>query len=247
MSRRLVIDSFLSGSFLQRMHLATLLTTMVVAFSGTAAAGMVTLGVTQDTRLQNGVNAPDPSSAFLSVYSVDSNIQRSLLQFNLSPIPPGQQILSAVLKLTANVQYGSNPDKHAMTAHQVTKEWNETQATWSNATTGNGWSSPGGDYHLTAAASSNANPTADQIVSWNLTSLVQDWYDGSAVNYGLLLKSLPGNQLHFHSSNVDTQNWRPALEITYAELPSSEVPEPSTLALFAMGGIGCLARRTKRS
>ncbi len=231
--------------------LCVCLVAVFVSSSSSAAIGaIINLGATQDTRLHSYNTGLTDNSTLLSVYNIPGNTQRSLLQFDISSIPMGQQIDSAVLTLFSNTTYGSNPSANPMTVHQVTKSWVEAQATWNSASTGNTWTTPGGDHVATAIATSTLNPlSSNQPVTWNITSLVQDWYDGGASNHGLLIKAPAVTYLTFHSANFGTVAFRPNLQIIYSQAPvdASPVPEPSSLALFAVGSLASVVVSRRRN
>ncbi len=152
------------------------------------------------------------------------------MKFDLSGIPGGGQIISATLTLVAQTNVGNNSGNQSMDVHAVTTPWTE-QATWNLASAGNPWTTAGGDFHPFIYASSNVNPPNFAPITWDLTSLVQGWYDGSIANEGLLLKSFTGNFLTFTSTNPPNQpaSW-PKLAIEYAP-----VPEASSLMLLGWG------------
>lgn len=192
-------------------------------------AAVVALSPTADTRIVEIIPDTTVDDLLLSVFTASGNMQRTLLKFDLSGIPIGQQIVSATLALTAVRDLGGNPAGHSMDVHAVTTPWIETQATWNSASTGTPWTTAGGDFNPFIYASSNVDPIHLAPVTWDLTSLAQDWYDGSIMNEGLLLRSFNGNSLVFTSSE-NASFPLPSLTIEY-----TAIPEPSSLMLMGVG------------
>ncbi|MBM3964384.1 MAG: DUF4347 domain-containing protein, partial [Planctomycetes bacterium] len=108
--------------------------------------------------------------------------QRALLQFGLSDIPVGATITSATLNLNATVNGGGNIE-----VYRVTSSWTEAGATWNSRNGTNNWTTAGGDYAATAITTLNSAATG--TLSFNITTLVSQWYAGTYSNFGLLLGS----------------------------------------------------------
>ncbi len=119
---------------------------------------------------------------------------RSLLKLNVSDIPSGAIILDANLSLFVE---SVNDDNVPVEVHRVTMDWDE--GTTSNpATDGVTWhladASPetkwtdGGEFDPIVYNTSIVNLLeANVFHSFNITTLVQEWVDGTP-NYGLILK-----------------------------------------------------------
>jgi hypothetical protein len=186
-------------------------------------AATLTLAPSADIRILDVFpNSNFFNNEILSVYTIPGNVQRTLMSFDLSGIPAGQQIVSATLTLTARNADGNNSGGLNMDVHAVTTPWLASQVTWISASTGNTWGTAGGDFDPFIYATSNANPSTNDPVTWDLANLVQGWYDGSIPNEGLLLKSFDGNGLTFLSSipGVAVER-RPSLTIEYAPIPEA--------------------------
>ena len=168
-------------------------------------------------------NATDDS--FDVIMSGGSAARRGIIQFDLSSIPVGANVSSAILSLWT----GSGLTNVNMSIHRVTRTWTEAGSTWNTYDGSNNWTTAGGDYD--AAADANATPsstTAGTQTNWTITSLVQEWVDGTA-NNGMIVKltTESGNttgHLFRSSDNADAAT-RPKLVITYT-------PPASFLMMF---------------
>lgn len=186
----------------------------------------------KDTWLsQDGPTANDGAGSTMdAIKTGGSTFRRILVEFDLSSIPVDAVIVSADLELTARISY-TGVD---VGVYRITAPWLEDQATWNIASTGNPWSSAGGDYQSGAVTVVNPGSVTDgSLVVFDVTSLVQSWVDGSVSNYGFLLKltdeaaSAPDRGLPSHSSGASTSGYRPALVVDYV-VPSSTPTATST-------------------
>jgi uncharacterized repeat protein (TIGR01451 family) len=146
-----------------------------------------------------------------------------LLMFDLSSIPTGSTITSATLTLTNSA--GSTTATN-VSIHQITTSWTEgpggcagaasTAASWNNRLAGTSWTTGGGDYNASAAATTSVAGYA--AYTWNLQSLVQNWVTTPANNLGALVK-LENESIAlaktFNSRENATASSRPTLSITY--------------------------------
>ena len=149
-------------------------------------------------------NAPNSQSLLIGNWT-----DRTYLKFDLSILPAGAVITNADIQLYQWFTYGSSD--FVVGAHRVTQSWTESIITWNNQPA------------YSDIPESTIFVTADAVAwrSWNITSLVQDWLDGSIANYGVVLTgdgdtSLPSSRISCYSSdNTDNSTLRPKLEITY--------------------------------
>jgi hypothetical protein len=138
----------------------------------------------------------------------EDDFQRSFLQFDLSELPEDAVIVGADLKLHVYAYFGTADI--AVGVYQVTESWEESSITWNNRPN-----------YLLSPESTILFTLNDNIwLSWNITSLVQGWLDGSIVNYGVTVKNtdvtVADTTFHcFSSDELTFPTLRPKLEITY--------------------------------
>ncbi len=242
----------------------------------TAAAVTVPIGSQRDTTIfeNNKNNSAGGQTQVYSGANTAMSPRRGLVGFDIAGnIPAGSTITSVDLTLTLSMVAGSGMGggggSPSIELHEIAQNWGEGSvstgsgqgaaaaagdATWNSRLNGSAlWDTAGGDYDPTASASLTiVGTTVDVSYTWSstpsLVADVQQWLDNPASNFGWLLlnTSETGVQTFraFYSREASTQSFRPSLAVTY------QVPEPSTLVLFAAGsclGLTLAARRRTRS
>jgi hypothetical protein len=167
------------------------------------------------------------ASTYLSVNNDTggSYHDRSVAQFNLSGVPAGATIARASLRLNCYNRYSNYGT--GIGVHRVTNPWLEGSGngvlnspttngvTYNSRSYGQTWISSGGDY-ASPAESVVWVHGSNSWYSWDITSLVQDWVNGTQ-NNGLMLKGVGSGQYwkNFYSSEYGNPAVRPYLEIVY--------------------------------
>ncbi len=174
-----------------------------------------TTSLLRDCTIENGgsANTSFCSTSTLDVGKNGTTLDRSLLQFDVSDIPRGVQILNAHLDLYLGSE--STTSSASIGLYRVTRSWTSS-ATWNKYDGTNVWTAAGGDFDATALDSRTIGGTTGTTFSWYPTSLVQDWVDGISTNNGLLVKQATesvSNVLHFNSNEAGSH--APALVVTY--------------------------------
>ena len=195
---------------------------------------------TKDTYLSQYAPTTNYGTATaLYLYNRSSRADRAILEFNTLAMPAGQTISSAELDLYYYAYSGANPSGLTVDAYKLSQTaWVEGQATWNIYSTGNNWSSAGGDYVTSnPAGGSVAVPANYGWVEWDVTAIVQDAYTNSALTEILLKFDTEGvssgyARADFYSNNYATGANRPKLTITYA--PSASAP---TVTLSAASSV----------
>lgn len=149
---------------------------------------------------------------------------RSLLLFDLSPLPPHITLLNATLRAAMGPPSTSNVGQtQNAAAYPVTASWNYN-ANWQTRDGATPWATPGGDYDaqsgVSAPLSFSHSATSDGVVGaddvsayWNLTELVRQWYLGTRPNDGLLVKMADESVPSFH-----VLDWE-GVAVTYSYIP----------------------------
>jgi endonuclease/exonuclease/phosphatase family metal-dependent hydrolase len=182
--------------------------------SGTAAS-TVDNGATLSVRLSTDVNA----------------VRRALLKFDTeSTIPAGTTLNSA--KLTLYVRRGADASTRSLAVYQVTRPFQETQATWKIRKTGYNWVTQGGDLG-TRIATVSVPTTAGAAVTVDVTAVVQNAVKDPSSRWTRLevldVSAADSTSLReFHSSETTDTARRPKLVVTYGGTTSAPPPPPPT-------------------
>jgi fibronectin type 3 domain-containing protein len=169
------------------------------------------------------VDGDDPSGS--------GNDLSTLIAWDVSDIPPDALIESATI--TLNV---TNPSSGTYLINDMARAWDETQATWNLAVSGNAWQVPGAmgesDRSSTMLGLIAASATGSYTVPLNTDglALLQGWVAGSQPNFGLILSSPNSTDgLDFISSDASSLSSRPKLTVTYSLPPSGSDITPPTV------------------
>ena len=135
---------------------------------------------------------------------------RALVKLNTLPqLSPGDVIVDAQLYL---LQEAANK-RIQVNAHQATADWDMATATWNSANSS--YNTTVEDYDITTYG------TSAVFNSWNVTSLVRKWYDGTAENYGIMLvaptetATSMSRVIYYASTYPSYVSVRPVFQITY--------------------------------
>ena len=140
-----------------------------------------------------------------------------LVRWDLDELPDGASVTDVLLTFQVINSSGNSYELYALK-----RGWTESQATWSRASAGVSWQTPGAD------GPEDRDQTVLSSVTWNSLGLrtlrlnaagvtkVQEWIDRPFKNHGfILMDQAASNGLDFRSSNHGTASQRPELTITY--------------------------------
>ncbi len=146
-----------------------------------------------------------------------AGVWRSLVKFNLSPIPAGTSISSARLSLSL-IEACDWPDRvRTLSTYRAGADWSETGVTWNNQPP------------IQEAYGSVDIPTSyGARHSVDVTNLVRGWVNGSFPNQGMILRSIEVQDSSSGAMGFGTHelggDYMPYLEITYTGAPPADTP-----------------------
>ncbi len=170
---------------------------------------------TRDTKLLS--DSPDTAFGSQSELEVDGAPEGTvLMSWDLSSIPPGTTIQSA--RITLDV---TNPSFDTYELYGVNRVWDESSATWQNASTGNSWNRPGAsgssDRESVVVGVIGAYETGLDTFELNQDgiALIQSWVDNPNTNRGFAIQDFDDawDGLDFSSRESSVASLRPKLEI----------------------------------
>jgi YD repeat-containing protein len=109
----------------------------------------------------------------------------SLVKWDVSAIPKDALILTGDAGLYQSG--GTAPVAKQISIHRLTRDWTNG-ASWNTYDGTHAWTTPGGDYDPSPAASATVPANDNGWTDWYATALVQRWVDGSLANYGILVR-----------------------------------------------------------
>jgi|GEM_PF-2630555 len=173
---------------------------------------------TSDTYIDGQYRNRVPGSEDPNVLRLRRGSYHILLQFDLSPLPEGAEVLTATLSLYAYSGSGRGP----VEVYQVLRPWVDTEATWLSPRAGELWDGGG---CAGAGTDRTATPchvkTLDGANRWydfDVTGVTRLWATGVADNYGFVLAPPAGSNIDyiFRSANWwQSVSERPKLVVVY--------------------------------
>ncbi len=147
----------------------------------------------------------------------------ALVKLPLPDMTPGDKIVKAELFLWPLAQGATVEDKEYenansfnpklyITAHKVLREWSEETVTYTSANPQNG-------FYDSTAYSYRVVDNDTSVYNWDITRLANEWVDGGASNYGILLKyfSNPTEEPNF-STYFSSKDGKYIVEEAYPQI-----------------------------
>jgi len=199
----------------------------------------IDLGASKDTNIYSGSWSSNNygASEWIEIDSGGGDLGdgRMLFQFDLSSIPSGATITSATLKLYSQQDEGGSI---SMNVYRVTESWTEGtndhsagRSNWDYRTSTQLWSTAGGtvDSNIYATLVSDGNTGWDH---WDITTLAQQWHDGTHTNYGMMLASPSSGDYEVEYKTRESTTNKPILTIEYT-LPNQApvLTNPTTVTV----------------
>jgi RHS repeat-associated protein len=139
---------------------------------------------------KDGAGSP---GAYIQAGSANPNYgnERSVLDFDTSAIIPGLAITDAHLDLKQ--VGGGGTGTAGFELHSLTKDFDETAATWNNAAGTTTWTTAGGDFSTGVLATLTTDATAKSLSlagsAGEVRGAVQGWVNTPSTNHGMILKA----------------------------------------------------------
>ena len=250
-----------------------LVAAILVLLPGNVKADVATFQDAEDTMLFSSHSDRNHGGRdYVSTYDYTGALGRSLVRFDLSSLNITNLDITAATFSMYAYKKGAAPGNIMVGIHEIMQanaDWVEgngagtvpiagasswdykkhSTARWAGDT-GNdggadaGCSVAGTDYVGTALASFDVAATG--WVDWTFTAagldLLEDYADGTKDNAGFYVYQTDGGRyLDYYSSEyTGDASLQPKLVVTY-------VPEPATMVLLGIGGVGLLIRRRRRA
>ena len=213
---------------------AAAISAFVVLSALPSLAQVVVLGASQDVNIeasQGNTNLETTVPQYIMVNWGGGTDSRGLIQFDVSSVPTGSTVSSATMRLFQ--EFNGQAAGTTIDVFRNTSSWNENTVTFNTRPT----------VAAGAVSSLNIGDLTDHVFrTWDVTSVVQSWVNGSNPNFGLTLVKNPNQAAwpYLKSKEEPDASLRPVLTIN---LRSAAVPEPSSVAFLVSGGLGFLVVR----
>lgn len=162
-------------------------------------------------------------------YDPDGQMMRCLIKFDISSLPTGSTINSAALYVYLVESYDYPGRTRTYTTYRIPSNWSESIVTWSDALP-----------YAEAYGSTGVTDGAWDWYSFDVTSLVQAWHDGTYPNYGIMLRGpeWSGSDSSWKAFSTRESSADPYLVINYTPPPPPTLGVSPTFLRFQAYGTG---------
>jgi hypothetical protein len=148
-----------------------------------------------------------------------ARIVRSLVKFNLTRLPPNQNITNATLRVRLVISGDVPGARRTITAYRITSSWSERGVTWNNK-----------PRYGSAYGSTSIVHGAWGWYELDVTDLVKAWYTGRYPNYGIMLRGPEASSTGFRGFATRETSYKPQLIVEFQE------PEPRVYSITPDNG-----------
>ncbi len=208
----------------------------VTQFFQDGVASDSTYAGTRDAKIKAG--RPTRNYGSVAELEVDGRPDKAtLLKWDLNDVPSGSFVQSVTLTLSV-----TGKTQHTYEVYELKRDWVESEVTWNEFSTGNGWQIGGaggsddrGSTVLASITAPLAGPRTFQLNGAGV-AMVQSWINDPAANHGILIENYAGasDGVDFESREAAVATNRPKLSVTYLlgsptslRAAGGEVPAPN--------------------
>jgi hypothetical protein len=155
------------------------------------------------------------ASADFEIENTGDLVRRPMLRFDVSSIPGNARVIDAEMGLYMVIGQGGG----GVALHRLTRGWT-ANADWHRYDGAGFWTTAGGDFEATAAASAT-RPASGGWMRWYPVSLVAAWVAGTSPNHGLI--GLGAASLSRTTFRRGGSAQPPYLDVTYHLPPANRV------------------------
>jgi len=160
-------------------------------------------------------------SPSLPVGRIGGKVFRSLIEFSPLRLPPGLKITNATLNLylTSNT---ASKSPNTIEIYQLLSEWPEKCVSFKHQPL----------FKTTPASTTDITSQHTNPIVFGLTALVENWYNGTEANLGILLKAANEGkpaEIVFASKEFPNSKFWPYLKIEYLDPAQPDKPGPPPL------------------
>jgi hypothetical protein len=187
-----------------------------------------TPGLTDTFIAQDAPTTTQDGSSGLEVSNFGATDRKNtILQFSVAALPSGLTVTAATIRLYLDVGDASGGSPRSMVIRRLLKQAVTAQATYNAFSTGNAWTTAGGENNADAVATPSASFDLSgltgtgsyiDITSAGIAADIQGWKDGTFQNYGwIICRSDTSNDGHYavFRASEAADGKRPQVSVVY--------------------------------